>query len=147
MANKFIIQHRRGTTEQWLNTGVVLREGEIGIEYADDEQSEVRLLIGTKNGRNALPFSPVSKIRTIVLPADGWTGDTSPFSQVVDIEDVTKNSKIDLQPTTDILKYLNDEEISLTASNDSGVVYIYALNYKPTIDITIQASITEVIIE
>lgn len=144
---KYIIQHRRGTTQQWLNTGTILREGEIGIEYTDEEQSEARLLIGTKNGINALPFSPVSKIRTILLSADGWVGDTSPFSQVVAIEDITENSKIDLQPTTDVLAYLTDEEISLTASNNSGVVSIYALNYKPAIDITIQVSITEVIIE
>ena len=142
---KFITCHRRGTTKQWLNKGIILREGEIGIEYADEEQSTARLLIGTKNGRNALQFAPISKIRTIPLPANNWSGDTSPFSQVVIVEHITENSRIDLQPTTDILTYLNYEEISLTAYNDSGVVYVYALNYKPTIDIAIQVSITEVV--
>ena len=142
---KYIIQHRRGTTQQWLNTGTILREGEIGIEYTDEEQSEARLLIGTKNGINALPFSPVSKIRTILLSADGWVGDDSPFSQVVDIEGITNNSKVDLQPTTEILSYLSDEEITLTTTNEAGVVRVYALGSKPTIDITIQISITEVI--
>ena len=81
------------------------------------------------------------------MPADGWVGNNSPFSQVVKIDDVTKDSKVDLQLTTDILSYLSDEEISLTISNNSGVVTVYALNAKPEIDITIQVSITEVIIE
>ena len=142
---RYIVQMRRGTTQQWLDTGTVLREGEIGIDYADDKQSAARILIGTKNGVNALPFSPVSKIRTISLPADGWVGDDSPFSQVVDIEGITNNSKVDLQPTTEILSDLSDEEITLTTTNEAGVVRVYALGSKPTIDITIQISITEVI--
>ena len=143
----FIYKHRRGTTDQWKETGVNLYEGEIGVEYADEDQTKVRILIGTKNGINTIPFLPVIKIRTILLPADGWVGNNSPFSQVVAIEDVTENSKVDLQLTTDILSYLSDEEISLTISNNSGVVTVYALNAKPEIDITIQVSITEVIIE
>ena len=144
---RFIYKHRRGTTDQWKETGVKLYEGEIGVEYADENQTKARILIGTKNGINTIPFLPVIKIRTILLPADGWVGNNSPFSQVVAIEDVTENSKVDLQLTTDILSYLSDEEISLTISNNSRVVTVYALNAKPEIDITIQVSITEVIIE
>ena len=144
---RFIYKHRRGTTEQWKETGVNLYEGEIGVEYADEDQTKARILIGTKNGINILPFFPVVKIRTISLPADGWVGNNSPFSQVVKIDDVTKDSKVDLQLTTDILSYLFDEKISLTISNNSGVVTVYALNAKPEIDITIKVSITEVIIE
>ena len=143
----FIYKHRRGTTDQWKGTGVNLYEGEIGVEYADEDQTKARILIGTKNGINILPFFPVVKIRTISLPADGWVGNNSPFSQVVKIDDVTKDSKVDLQLTTDILSYLFDEKISLTISNNSGVVTVYALNAKPEIDITIKVSITEVIIE
>lgn len=144
---RFIYKHRRGTTDQWKGTGVNLYEGEIGVEYADEDQTKARILIGTKNGINILPFFPVVKIRTISLPADGWVGNNSPFSQVVKIDDVTKDSKVDLQLTTDILSYLFDEKISLTISNNSGVVTVYALNAKPEIDITIKVSITEVIIE
>ena len=144
---RFIYKHRRGTTDQWKGTGVNLYEGEIGVEYADENQTKARILIGTKNGINVLPFLPVVKIRTISLPADGWVGNNSPFSQVVKIDDVTKDSKVDLQLTTDILSYLFDEKISLTISNNSGVVTVYALNAKPEIDITIKVSITEVIIE
>ena len=141
---KYIVQHRRGTTAEWLNIGTVLREGEIGIEYADEEQSEVRLLIGTKNGINALPFSSVSKIRRILLSVDGWVGDASPFSQVVSIEGVTKNSKIDLQPTPDQLAQLQDDEASLVVENNDTSVTVYAIGEKPSIDLTLQCVITEV---
>ena len=122
---RFIYKHRRGTTDQWKGTGVNLYEGEIGVEYADEDQTKVRILIGTKNGINILPFFPVVKIRTISLPADGWVGNNSPFSQVVKIDDVTKDSKVDLQLTTDILSYLFDEKISLTISNISTVLIIW----------------------
>lgn len=149
MARKFIVQHRRGTTSQWANSNVVLREGEIGIEYNEDK-TMARLLIGNEEGRDALPFASVSKITNIVLLADNWVGDTTPYSQVLaygTINGVTANSKIDLQPNATLLEYLQDEEISLVAQNNNGKVTIYALNAKPTIDITIQATVTEVIIE
>ena len=149
MARKFIVQHRRGTTSQWANSSVVLREGEIGIEYNEDK-TMARLLIGNEEGRDALPFASVSKITTITLPAANWVGDDTPYSQVLaygTISGVTTNSKIDLQPNANLLEYLQEEEISLVAQNNNGKVTIYALNAKPTIDITIQATITEVIIE
>lgn len=142
---KYIVTHRRGTSKQWAETKTKLYEGEIGIEYSDDEQSEARILIGTKNGRNALPFQPVSKIRMISLPSDKWVGDISPFSQEVIIKGITQNSKVDLQPTAELLAYLSDEEITLTTSNSDGFIQVHAINNKPSIDITIQCVITEVI--
>ena len=147
MANKYIVQHRRGTTKDWTDTGLSLNEGEIGIEYNDETQTQARLLIGTKDGRNALPFAAVSKIRTITLHKDNWEGTMSPWTQVFEkgtIDGVTENSKIDLQPTTELLAYLVDEEITLLAENNGGTVTVVALNWKPDIDITIQATIVEI---
>lgn len=141
---RFIYKHRRGTIDQWKETGVKLYEGEIGVEYADEDQTKVRILIGTKNGINALPFLPVSKIRTISLPADNWSGDTSPFSQVITIEDVTENSKIDLQLTPEQLTWFQDEEISLTTKNENKNIIVYAIGYKPSVDFTIQSDLGEI---
>lgn len=149
MARKYIFQHRRGTTDQWKSATSKLLEGEIGIEYSNDRTS-ARLLIGNADGMDALPFSAVIKIITLSLPASNWTGTLSPFSQVFEagtLNGVTKKSKIDLQPTTDLLTYLQDAEISLVATNDNGIVTVYAVGYKPDIDITIQATITEVNME
>ena len=41
---KIITQHRRGTTAEWLESEIVLAQGEIGIEECDD--SFLRLKIG-----------------------------------------------------------------------------------------------------
>lgn len=138
---RFIYKHRRGTTDQWKETGVNLYEGEIGVEYADEDQTKVRILIGTKNGINTIPFLPVIKIRTISLPADGWIGNNSPFSQVVKIDDVTKDSKVDLQLTPEQLIWFQDEEISLTTKNENKNIIVYAIGYKPSVDFTTQSDL------
>lgn len=144
---RYIVQHRRGTTSQWLAATQKLRPGEIGIEYSEDKTS-ARLLIGNVDGTmDALQFTPVSKIVTISLPVDAWVGDNSPYSQTFEagtIGGVTANSKIDLQPTIELLEYLQNEEIVLTSENNNGVVTFYALEWKPEIDIEIQATINEI---
>ena len=82
--------------------------------------------------------------KTVSLPVANWVGDTSPYSQVVEIADITEKSKVDLQPTVEQLRMLQGYEISLIAVNDNGVITVYALNYKPTVDLEMQALITEV---
>lgn len=143
---RYIVQHRRGTTTQWQNSTDTLHEGEIGIEYSDDYKM-ARILIGSKNGViDALQFTPISKIVTISLPEDAWVGDNSPYSQTFEvgtISGVTSKSKIDLQPTVELLEYLQNEEIVLTSENNDGVVTFYALGWKPEMDIEIQATINE----
>lgn len=144
---RYIIKHRRKTTSEWDALGRdIIHEGEFAIEYNDD-YTMARILIGGKNGVDALQFNPVSKIRTILLPADAWVGTSSPYSQTFvagSIDGVTAKSKIDLQPTVSLLEYLQNEEITLTSENADCVVTFYALNCKPDRDIEIQATISEV---
>lgn len=85
------------------------------------------------------------KLTNISLPAANWTGDANPWSQVVNINGVTKNSKIDLQPSAHQLVALCDNDIALMAENDDGVIAVYALGGKPEVDYTMQALITEVV--
>lgn len=92
---------------------------------------------------NALANKPI-KMTTINLLASNWTGINSPYSQVVTVNGVTENSKIDLQPTPTQLIELQNDDIALMISNDNGTVTAYALNYKPTSDYTMQVLITEV---
>ena len=140
----YIVKHRRKRTSEWdVVSRNIIQEGEFAIEYNDD-YTMARILIGGKNGVDALQFNPVSKIRYISLPADAWVGDNGAWSQVVRIDGVTTNSKVDLQPNKELLAYLLDEEISLVAENKDCVVTIYALNYKHEIDIELQATISEV---
>lgn len=84
------------------------------------------------------------KFTTVTLSADVWTGSAQPYSQVVNINGVTANSKIDLQPTAAQIVEMQNSDISLIAENDDGVVTVYALGDMPEVDYTIQVLITEV---
>lgn len=52
--NKFLLQHRRGTTDKWMNSNVILRDGEIGIERCD---GTVKLKVGDGESKYSdLPY-------------------------------------------------------------------------------------------
>ena len=84
------------------------------------------------------------KLTTITMPASGWQGASSPYSQVVACNGVNVNSKLDLQPTAAQIVELADAEISLMASNNNGVVTVYSFYGKPSNDMTMQMLITDV---
>lgn len=84
------------------------------------------------------------KSTTVTIPAANWTGTTNPWSQVVTINGVTANSKVDLQPTATQIVALQNKEITLMLQNDSGVITAWAIGDKPTEDYTMQVLITEV---
>ena len=78
------------------------------------------------------------------LPAQNWVGEVLPYDQQVIIEGITAYSKIDLQPTPELLAYLQEHEIALTALNNEGIVTAYALGEKLERDMQIQCIVTEV---
>ena len=80
------------------------------------------------------------KLTEIVLPVSDWKGAVSPYTQVVAVEDVSVNSMVNLQLRAD--QILNT---AFTAENDGGVVTVKAIGDKPESDITIQATIMEVV--
>ena len=85
-------------------------------------------------------------ISSVILPADAWQGTASPYSQVVEINGVTPNSKINLQLDAEQFSILHQKDISFIAENEDGVVTILCLGQKPTNDYTLQATMTEVIV-
>jgi hypothetical protein len=85
------------------------------------------------------------KLTTITMPASGWQGSSNPYSQVVACNGVNANSKLDLQPTPAQIVQLQDAEISLMATNNNGVVTVYAIGNKPTVNYTMDVLITEVV--
>ena len=115
-------------------------DGTLFFDYLDSDGNLERKQVNADYIRSLLP-----KSTTISLPAANWTGVNAPFSQVVEINGVTANSKIDLQPSIEQLATLQEEEVSLVASNNDGVVTVYAFNYKPSVDFDMQALIVEVV--
>lgn len=86
------------------------------------------------------------KLTSITMPAANWSGTSNPYSQVVTCNGVNVNSKLDLQPTPTQIVELQDAEISLMATNNNGVVTVWAIGNKPTSDYTMDVLITEVVV-
>ena len=90
--------------------------------------------------------APFLKVTTVDLLADNWTSNGNLYSQVVEVNGVISNSKIDPQPTASQVIDLRNNNISLMAENDDGVVTFYAIGNKPDVDYHMQVSITEVVV-
>ena len=85
------------------------------------------------------------KLTEVTLLASGWKGGESPYYQVVDVEGVSVNSMVNLQPSVEQLEIFHDKDIAFTTENDGGVVTVFAIGDKPTNDYTIQATLVEVV--
>lgn len=85
-----------------------------------------------------------SRVTEITLYASAWTGDESPYSQVVVLDGVTKNTKVDLQPSVEQLEIFHEKDIAFVTENDNGVITVFVIGDRPTLDYTIQATLTEV---
>ena len=82
----------------------------------------------------------------ISLLADNWVGTASPYSQTVTINGITDNSRVELCPSIEQLSYMGEHGISLMAINDNSIVTIYALNNKPTTNLDMQVTVSDVIV-
>lgn len=92
------------------------------------------------------PFSSMvgstAKRVIISLPASGWKGAESPFSQSVIVEGISTNSKVDLTADSGQMEKLMQTIIYI--ENDDGAATAWAIGQKPTEDFTLNAFITEV---
>ena len=83
--------------------------------------------------------------KTSITLSTNWTGNTSPYTQTITISGTTANSKVDLQPDATVIAQMADDgTVALYIANDNGVLTAYAVGEKPTVELTIQATITEV---
>lgn len=98
-----------------------------------------------KDGRVEITVSGSSAWATeIDLPANGWNGSGNLYSQVVDIDNVTSRSQVDLTPSVDQLAIFYEKDIAFVTENEDGIVTVYAIGQKPQNDYTIQVTVTEV---
>lgn len=98
----------------------------------------------TLNGVTYDVESSVPTAKTVTLKAANWLGNASPYSQVVDLANVTSKTKVDLQPTLNQLDTLYSQSVGFYTVNEDGVVTVYAVGNKPTADFAIQVTMTEV---
>lgn len=97
----------------------------------------------TINGTKFTVVTP-TPMASVTLYASSWQGESSPYSQVVSVPDVTPYTKVDLQPSTEQLAIFHQKDIAFTTVNEDGVVTVYVIGDKPMNDYTIQITTTEV---
>lgn len=83
-------------------------------------------------------------ISEVTLRSSAWVGTESPYSQVVTINGVTPYSKVDLLPSVEQLAVFHNKDLAFVTENEDGVVTVYAIGDKPTLDYTMQVQIAEV---
>lgn len=98
----------------------------------------------TINGETFMVVSPTPVANVKVL-ASAWVGSSSPYTQVVALEGVTTNTKVDLQLSDEQLVIFQEKHLGFTTSNKNGVVTISVIGEKPTDDYTFQVTTTEVV--
>lgn len=159
MAQKYIVQHRGGNEDVLNAYQGKIYDRELIVERSNDGYTRLKLGDGKTSYvdlpyLNTVGYASVVQRVSVELFTANWVGEDSPYSQVVEIPDITANSKVDLQTNPIQLTYLQDEEISLVAVNDAGVITVYAIGYKPTVDFSkdselgvIQATVSETVSE
>ena len=86
----------------------------------------------------------LSRIAYIELLSSNWEGSESLYSQVVSIDGVTENSKIDINPSIEQLAIFHEKDIAFVAENENGIVTVYCIGQRPTANYQMQVTITEV---
>ena len=88
--------------------------------------------------RNKPDLSNLVNVKNIILYTLSWTG-AGPYTQSINVG-ATANSKIDIQPSVELI----NNAYKLTTKNDNGSVVVYAVGEKPSSDMSLQITITEV---
>lgn len=159
-------QHLRGTLSEWnsIDNNIIPLEGEIVIEI-DEEKSLHKLKIGD----GIHPYSELAYLKAgdeiisqvlprvvrITLEASNWINDpdrSGKYCQYIDLDNITPQSRLDLQPSIDQVDEFKRLGIVFTTENhntnenNTNQIKICS-NIKPTTDYLIQASIVETNIE
>jgi hypothetical protein len=86
-------------------------------------------------------------VAEVTLLASAWSGSDRLWSQVVNIDGITSNCKVDLTPSAEQLLIFHEKDVAFTTENEDRVVTVFAVGDRPTNDYTIQAIVTEVAVE
>lgn len=154
---KYITCHRRGSATQWAEKNTIIPlEGEIVIEI-DEINSLHKLKIGdgihsyaelaylqagdeivTQVLAEAKP-----RIVTIELTTNWTQVSNEKYSQEIELENITKNSRLDLQPNADILAEFKQLGLAFVTENNGGIITVYSVGNMPLKSYTLQATIVE----
>lgn len=81
---------------------------------------------------------------TVSLLADSWSGDTSPYSQVVEMTTVDATSLVNCCPSSTVMLQAVNEGYMITVAQSEGSVIFYAIGNKPASDVQLQCAVYKV---
>ena len=122
--------------KQNFTDGTVLTAAQ--LNHIEEGLYELSEMIGSGGGGVS------ARLTSVNLLASKWVGSSNLYSQVVSINGITEYSKVDLLPSVEQLAIFYNKDVTFVTENEDGVVTVYAIGEKPTLDYTIQAQITEV---
>lgn len=133
-------------------------EGEVVLEY---DNGIPRLKIG--DGIHEFSELPYMSVDSFIVPKPtkialyggdkNWKPvgeDNSKYRQEITGQlagKITKNSKVDLQPTPEQLYSFQVKDVTFTTVNSNGRVWVYAIGTMPMYDYEMQVMITEVTVD
>ena len=97
----------------------------------------------TINGVTYKVATPVP-VTNVTLLASAWEGSGNRYSQVVSVNGVTGNSKVNLTTSVEQIEIFYEKDITFITENDGGVVTVHVIGQKPENDYTLQADLVEV---
>lgn len=134
-------------------------EGELVIEY---DNGIPRLKIG--DGVSEFSQLPYMSVDSFILPtpasitvyADKWIQITDDNGDLIEKRyyqpvtvtnaNITVNSKVDLQPSPEQLSIFYEKDLAFTTVNEDGNVRVCVVGQKPENTYTMQATVTEVVV-
>ena len=153
---KYIVQMRRGSSTQWINSNIVPLAGELVVEI-DDINNLHKLKIGdgihvykdlaylqagdelvTQVLAKALP-----RVVTIELTTNWTKGADDKYSQIIKLEGITNHSRLDLQPSADMLAEFKQLGLVFVTENNGGAIAVYSVGNMPLKSYIMQATIVE----
>ena len=109
------------------------------LEYVMDAKKYIESILSGGGGSSS------ARLGSVTLKSSAWkTSADGLHSQVVTIAGITPYSKVDLLPSVEQLAIFHNKDVAFVTENEDGVVTVYAIGDKPTMDYTMQISITEV---
>lgn len=129
---------------QFVSSGIRVRKDNTYDNEWTDDNSVIINLADLANIRAEID-SLIPKSTTVEILDSAWTAGDGYYSQVVTVNGVTANSKVDLQLTASQILDFQASNTSLVTENNNGTVTVYAIGNRPKSTYYLQALITEVI--
>lgn len=129
--------------------GTITPEGTLQATIAVEEALQATMtpegtLKGTINAPQNVVIEKKGKINEVTLLKDAWVSEEdNRYSQIVEVEDVTNKSQVDLTPDVQQLEVFYEKDVTFVTMNEGGVITAFAIGQKPVNDYTVQVTITE----